>query len=144
MRLAAAGLALDRGPGALALRDLRADRLRLRRREADKLQAGADGGEVVALGFAWDSPKNMDASDRPLMERSGSGLDWVKGENPCVCRGARTQLPDTASMLCSTAPEGAETIYGASLEFRFRLDPTCARSVFSGREIESLDDPVIG
>ena len=48
VRLAAAGLALDRGPRAMALRDLRADRLWLGRRGADELQAGADGGEVVA------------------------------------------------------------------------------------------------
>jgi hypothetical protein len=48
VRLAAAGLALDRGPLALALRDVRADRLRGGWRESDELQAGADGGEVVA------------------------------------------------------------------------------------------------
>ena len=48
-RLAAAGLALGRGPRSLALRDLRADRLRHRRRRARELQAGADGGEVVDI-----------------------------------------------------------------------------------------------
>jgi hypothetical protein len=32
----------------MALRDLRADRIRLRRREADELQAGADFVEAVA------------------------------------------------------------------------------------------------
>jgi hypothetical protein len=47
-QLAAAGLALDWGPGAMALCHLRPDRLRGGRREAHELQAGAYGGQVVA------------------------------------------------------------------------------------------------
>jgi hypothetical protein len=49
--MAGAGLAVDRRPGAMAPRDLRADWIRQRRREADELQAGVDDGEVVA-GYA--------------------------------------------------------------------------------------------
>ena len=45
--VAAAGLEIDRGPRTLAVRDVRADGLRLRRRGADELQAGADGWQVV-------------------------------------------------------------------------------------------------